>query len=116
FLRVPELESFEALGLHKLAQTRARRKDAVVVTYDLMPLRTDVTAIPAIAWNWFDTTPGVEKFVSASTKPLPLAVQPRPDGETIARLRDGARQGGGEGGADTCGVPALDGAPLRARA
>src|SRR5262249_45013514 len=112
FLRVPELESFEALGLHKLAQTRARRKDAVVVTYDLTPLRTDVTAIPAIAWNWFDTTPGVEKFVSASTKALPLAVQARPDGETLAPLHDEARKAVVKGVDDIFDLPELGGPPV----
>jgi hypothetical protein len=113
FLRVPELESFEALGLHKLAKTRARQKDAVVVTYDLTPLRTDVTGIPAIAWNWFDTTPGVEKFVSASTKPLPLAVQARPDGETLAPMHDEARKAVVKGVDDIFDLPDLGGPPVR---
>ncbi|MCA8950625.1 MAG: BatD family protein, partial [Planctomycetes bacterium] len=66
FLRLPELD--DLAGFHKLGAAEARRDaEKVVVTYDLTPLSADVREVPAIHWNYFDTTPGVEKFVETAT-------------------------------------------------
>lgn len=88
FLRVPELDSLP--GLHKLGQTEKRSADSVQVTYDLTPLQVDVHEVPAIEWNYFDTTPGVEKFVTVHTRPLPLEVKKPEHEETLAPLPDAA--------------------------
>lgn len=84
FLRVPALD--DLAGFHKLGQTESRRPGEVVVEYDLTPLVPEISEVPAIAWNWFDTTPGVEAFAQARTRPIPLHVQPLPPGETLAPL------------------------------
>lgn len=89
FLRVPALD--DLAGFHKLGQTESRKPGEVVVDYDLTPLVAEITEIPAIAWNWFDTTPGVEAFVAARTKPIPLHVQPLPPGATLAPLPAAAK-------------------------
>jgi tetratricopeptide (TPR) repeat protein len=89
FLRMPTID--ELPGFHKLGQAEAKRDaDKVVVTYDFTPLSADVHEVPAIGWNYFDTTPGVEKFVEVKTSALPLAVQPLANGETLAPLADTA--------------------------
>lgn len=83
FLRLPTLDDLP--GLHKLGQTEVQRSaERVAVTYDLTPLRDTVTQVPAIEWNFFDTTPGVERFVAVRTPPLSLQVTPLPPGETLA--------------------------------
>lgn len=85
FLRMPPLD--ELPGFHKLGQAEARREaDKVVVTYDFAPLSAEVREVPSIAWNYFDTTPGVERFVAVATAPLPLTVQPLAEGETLVPL------------------------------
>lgn len=85
FLRMPTID--ELPGFHKLGQAEAKRDaDKVVVTYDFTPLSEAVHEVPAIEWNYFDTTPGVEKFALVKTSPLPLVVKPIPNGETLAPL------------------------------
>jgi tetratricopeptide (TPR) repeat protein len=84
FLRVPELELGSAF--HLLGQTEKREPERVVVTYDLTPLSPEVTSVPGVAWNYFDTTPGVEKYAALSTQPLPLEVQPLAEGESLKAL------------------------------
>ena len=84
FLRVPDLDALP--GLHKLGQTEKRDSDSVQVTYDLAPLDAGLREVPAITWNYFDTTPGVEKFQSVATRPLPLTVKPLENGETLLPL------------------------------
>lgn len=84
FLRVPELEDID--GFHVLGQKRDEYDDRIVATYDLTPLHDEVRAVPSVAWNYFDTTPGVEKFVTVATDPLPLEVVPLAEGETLAVL------------------------------
>jgi len=112
FLRLPALDELE--GFHKLGQAEAQRDaDKVVVTYDLTPLSTDVRAVPPIAWNWFDTTPGVEKFVETTTRAIPLVVQPLANGETLAPLPDAAAKAITPGVDDIFDLPALDGPPVR---
>lgn len=108
FLRVPELDQLD--GFHKLGQAQARRDgDKVVVTYDLRPLRADITAIPPIAWNYFDTTPGVERFQSVATKALPLLVKPLASGETLLPLPDDKPLPITPGVDDIHDLPAFDG-------
>jgi len=110
FLRVPPLDGLD--GFHKLGQAEARRDaEKVVVTYDLAPLSTAVQALPPIAWNYFDTTPGVEAFVSTATKPIPLQVRPLPNGETLAPLRAEGGKAVQPGVDDVFDLPPLDGAP-----
>jgi hypothetical protein len=111
FLRLPPLDALD--GFHKLGQAEAKRDaDKVVVTYDLAPLSPAVRAVPAIEWNFFDTTPGVEAFVSVATKPLPLQVQPLADGETLAPLPANAPKAVTPGKDDIFDLPALGGAPV----
>ena len=84
FLRVPELEEVD--GFHVLGQRREELPGRVEVTYDLTPLRDDVTAVPGIEWSYFDTTPGVEEFVTVATDPIALEVVPLAEGESLAAL------------------------------
>ncbi len=84
FLRVPELDELE--GFHVLGKTVQRDAEQVVVTYDITPLSDTVTEVPAIAWNFFDTTPGVEAFAEVATDPIPLEVEPLAEGETLRAL------------------------------
>ncbi len=111
FLRLPELGDLE--GFHKLGATEARDADKVVVTYDLTPLSTDVKEVPAIGWNYFDTTPGVESFVAVKTPPLPLVVKPLENGETLAPLPDASVAAVTPGVDDVFDLPSFDGAPAR---
>jgi len=111
FLRLPELDGLD--GFHKLGATEARDTDKVVVTYDLTPLSTDVHAVPAIGWNWFDTTPGVERFVQVTTPALPLVVKPLENGETLAPLPDTTVAAVTPGVDDVYDLPPLDGEPAR---
>ncbi len=84
FLRLPELDALP--GFHKLGQTEQRDQESRSVTYDLTPTDAAITEVPAIGWNFFDTTPGLEKFVEVQTRPLPLQVRPLANGETLAPL------------------------------
>lgn len=112
FLRVPPLDALD--GFHKLGQAEARRDaEKVVVTYDLAPLSTAVQAVPPIAWNYFDTTPGVEAFVQTATKPIPLQVRPLPNGETLAPLRRETSKAVQPGVDDVFDLPDLSGPPVR---
>ncbi|MEC9047124.1 MAG: BatD family protein [Planctomycetota bacterium] len=108
FLRLPELAALD--GFHKLGANEAQRDaDQVVITYDLTPLSADVDAVPAIEWNYFDTTPGVERFVEVATAPLALAVQPLAAGEGLAPLPEAAAAAVTVGVDDIFDLPALDG-------
>jgi hypothetical protein len=90
FLRLPTLDGLE--GFHKLGEAEARRDaEKVVVTYDLTPLHEDVRQVPPIAWNWFDTTPGVERFVEVATPPLAITVEPLGEGERLLPLPEVTR-------------------------
>lgn len=84
FLRVPELDPLK--GFHKRGQTEKRDQQHVQVVYDLSPTDPAITEVPGIEWNWFDTTPGVEKFVETKTRPIPLQVRPLENGETMTAL------------------------------
>ncbi len=115
FLRLPALDDLP--GFHKLGQAEAKRDaEKVVVAYDLAPLSTDVKEVPAIDWNWFDTTPGVEKFVTTKTSPLPLRVTELPAGETLAPLPESAAKAVTLGVDDIFDLPSFAGPPLRASA
>jgi tetratricopeptide (TPR) repeat protein len=111
FLRLPTLDALA--GFHKLGQTEAKRDgEQVAITYDLAPLSADVREVPAIGWNYFDTTPGVERFAEVATKPLPLLVQPLPPGETLAPLKDSAPKAVTPGVDDIFDLPTFDGGPV----
>ncbi|MBX3462358.1 MAG: BatD family protein [Planctomycetes bacterium] len=113
FLRLPELDRLE--GFHKLGQAEAARDaDKVVVTYDLTPLSTDVQAVPPIGWNFFDTTPGVERFVEVATPGLPLLVRPLESGATLAPLPTATAAAVTPGVDDVFDLPAFDG-PVEGR-
>jgi hypothetical protein len=110
FLRLPELDALP--GFHKLGQAEAKRDaDKVVVTYDLTPLTTEVAAVPAVAWNYFDTTPGVERFVEVTTLPLPLAVRPLANGEALAPLDNASNKAVVPGVDDVFDLPEFGGEP-----
>lgn len=113
FLRLPELDGLD--GFHKLGATESRSSDQVVVTYDLTPLSTDVRQVPAIGWNFFDTTPGVEAFVEVATAPLPLVVKPLENGETLAPLPDATLAAVTPGVDDVYDLPSFDGEAAQRR-
>lgn len=114
FLRMPELDGLE--GFHKLGQAEARRDaEKVVVTYDLTPLSADVDAVPPIAWNYFDTSPGVERFVEVETPALPLVVEPLAEGETLRALPGVDEAPVTPGVDDIFDLPSLAGEPVRVR-
>ncbi len=111
FLRVPALDALPLF--HKLGQAEAKRDaDKVIVTYDLAPLSTDVREVPAIDWNYFDTTPGVEQFVQVSTAALPLQVQALVNGETLMPLPESVVKAVTPGVDDIFDLPTLDGAAV----
>ncbi len=112
FLRAPDLSAWESRGLHLLGQNERRSADAAVFVYDLTPLSADVTEAPSLSWNWFDTTPGVERFVEQSTKALPLRVEPLADGESLLPLADSVRKAVTPGVDDIFDLPSLDGGAL----
>ncbi len=107
FLRLPELGDLP--GLHKLGQKEARTAEQVAVTYDLTPLSADVRSIPAIEWNYFDTTPGVEAFAVVRTEPIALRVEPLANGAGLAPLPDAAPAPVTPGVDDIFDLPAFDG-------
>lgn len=112
FLRMPEVNGLS--GFHKLGQAEAQRDaEKVVVTYDLAPMSADIVAIPAIAWNFFDTTPGVEKFVEVQTRPLPLTVKELANGETLAALPSTEAKAVTPGVDDIFDLPVFGGVPQR---
>jgi hypothetical protein len=114
FLRLPALDDLK--GLHKLGQAEAQRDAGkVVVTYDLSPLSTDVKEVPAIAWNFFDTTPGVEAFVAVATKPVPLQVLEIANAESLAPLPESAPKAVTPGVDDIFDLPDLGGGAVVAR-
>ncbi|MCC7399218.1 MAG: BatD family protein [Planctomycetes bacterium] len=113
FLEMPNVDALPLL--HKLGEAQVQRSaDKVVVTYDLTPRTGDVKQVPAIGWNYFDTTPGVERYVSLATSPLPLTVLPLERTETLAPLPDAAAKPITPGVDDVFDLPAFDGEPLRA--
>jgi len=108
FLRLPELQDLE--GFHKRGEAEAQRDaDRVVVTYDLTPLSTEVTEIPPIKWNYFDTTPDIEQFVEVATPRLPIVVDPIGNAETIAPLPEAAKAAVTPGVDDIFDLPSFDG-------
>lgn len=112
FLGVPELGPLA--GLHELGRKENRAAGRVDVTYDLTPLHAEVAAIPAIRWSYFDTTPGVERYVEVETQPIPLHVEPLPEGEALTELPGTAPAAVTPGVDDIYDIKALDtGRPLR---
>jgi hypothetical protein len=108
FLRMPELDDLK--GFHKRGAAEAQRDgDRVVVTYDLTPLSTDVAEIPSIEWNYFDTTPGVAKFVEVATEPLAIVVDELNNSESIAPLPEAAAAAVTAGIDDIFDLPSFDG-------
>jgi len=85
FLQVPELPR-DIEGFHLLGSKEKRERGLVEVTYDLTPLRADVRQTPALSWNYFDTTPGVERYVEVTAPALPLHVEALPEGEGLKAL------------------------------
>jgi len=84
FLEVPSLDAVE--GFHLLGSKIDRELAGVTATYDLTPLSASVTSLPGIDLNYFDSSPGVERYVSVSTEPIPLEVLPLEEGKTLAAL------------------------------
>jgi tetratricopeptide (TPR) repeat protein len=87
FLEVPELGDLP--GFHTLGKIEKRDQEKVTVTYDLTPQTVSVQDVPAIGWNYFDTTPGVERYVKVKTDPLPIRVEPLEGQATLPPLPDG---------------------------
>ena len=97
YLQVPELD--DIAGFHRLGKIENRTADKVEITYDLTPKTGTVTQLPAIAWNYFDTTPGVEKYVSVQTDPLAIDVRALTGEESLPSL-PGAKPSAVEPGVD----------------
>lgn len=109
-LQPPELPPVP--GLHQLGKIVNREKERVVVTFDLAPRAVEVKALPALQWNFFDTTPGVERYVTVQTAPLPLEVVPLVGEETLAAL-PGSESKVVEPGVDDIFDVKLGGNPVR---
>ncbi len=86
FLEVPELKDLP--GFHTLGKIEKRDREQVVVTYDLTPKTVTVQSVPSIAWSYFDTTPGVERYQTVRTAPLPLKVTPLEGRAALPALPD----------------------------
>jgi len=115
FLRLPDLSSWEQRGLHLLGQTEDRKSDRATIVYDLTPLSKDVNELPPIAWNWFDTTPGVERFIEAKTSALPIRVEPLPESEALAAMPDAKKATVTPGVDDIYDLKERAGEPMRAQ-
>jgi BatD DUF11 like domain len=83
-LRVPELADLP--GFHRLGKIENRTRRSVVVTYDLAPKTVEVGRVASIEWNYFDTTPGVEKYVAVETDELTIDVRARVGEESLPDL------------------------------
>ncbi len=95
FYRVPELE--DVPGFHVLGEIEERSSVEVEVIYDLTPKTADVSSVPSIKWNYFDTQEGQEVYKELHSPELPLKVIPlenaealaMPEGEELAALEPG---------------------------
>ena len=83
-LQLPKLAKIE--GFHSLDSTVNRTREKVIATYDLTPLNAEISQLPGIAWNFFDTTPGVEKYVSVRTDPLSIKIEDVEGGAALSTL------------------------------
>lgn len=90
YLQVPD--PGELPGFHRLGKNINREDGEVVVTFDLMPTTATVSEVPALQWNFFDTTEGIEKYVEVMTRPLPLVVQPIEGAASLAALPGEAKK------------------------
>lgn len=73
YLDLPE--RLELDGFHFLGRTEPERSAArAFVTYDLRVIDAAVKALPALPFSWFD--PAAERYVTATTDPWPLRVDP----------------------------------------
>ncbi|MHC5064428.1 MAG: BatD family protein [Planctomycetota bacterium] len=84
FLEVPKLDSLA--GFHLLGSRVDRKTDEVLVEYDLTPLKESSTILPAVEWNYFDTSPDRREYVNLSTQPIEISVLPIEEGRTLASL------------------------------
>ena len=110
FLDPPVLGQLD--GFHLLGQNENRDRALVEVTYDLTPLREDVGVIPAVEFSFFDTTPGVERFVTVATEPLRIEVEPAPEGEGLTVLPGEEEAAVVAGVDDIFDMKAIDGATI----
>lgn len=110
FLRVPR--PTELGGFHVLGRVVERAPEKVVVTYDLTPLRADLSEVPGLEWNWFDTRPGVETYRTIRTDPLPIRVLPLPEGTTLPVLPGDGKRLVTPGVDDIFDIVDLDGPPV----
>ncbi len=67
----PSLDRLD--GFHVLGHIESEAPDHRTITYDLAPLRTDVTAVPAIDFAFFDPTPP-GRYRTVHTEPIPITV------------------------------------------
>lgn len=86
FFSVPDLRGLE--GFRVYGKTEDRQPGVLQVTYDLAPLREELEAIPPIAFSFFDTTPGSHGYRTETTRAIPLAVRPLPEGAGLGALPD----------------------------
>ncbi len=84
FFRAPELDGLD--GFRCYGKTEEKDGDTLKVVYDLVPVRADVKAVPPIAFDYFDTSPGEEGYKTVRTRPIPLEVLPLPPGRHLAPL------------------------------
>lgn len=74
-LEAPRLDDLE--GFHVYGHVEREATGARVFAYDVSPLRGSVTAVPAIAFAFFDPAAGAYRTVMS--EPVPLEVAPGPD-------------------------------------
>ena len=87
YLQAPDLPDIP--GFHMLGQIANPSEGTVIATYDLTPQERGVHELPGIEWNFFDTTPGVEEYVTLSTEPQVVEVLAI-DGEKTLETLPGA--------------------------
>ncbi len=87
FFDPPRLEELD--GFHVYGKIEEKGKGFRNVVYDLAPLREDLTALPSIAFSFFDTNspPG---YRTVHTQPIPIKVRALPEGEKLQPLADEA--------------------------
>lgn len=66
-------------GFHVRGRIEERSRSMRLVVHDIVPLREDVTAIPAIRFSFFDPTSPAE-YRTVETEPIPVTVRPAPPG------------------------------------
>jgi len=72
---IPPLRLDDMGGFHVYGVTESRSRGRLVATYEIAPLRADLSEIPSIRFAYFDPAPP-GRYAVAASPPLPLKIVP----------------------------------------